>query len=124
MQFWLYAKYRISWSNIGLLFTPSKRTNIEKLDLLKALPKNGLKISLKKRKLFTKLQYMWNTFFIKKEGFAENHWQVPDNKGRFHLYSDTSKFARWSVFINSKAKIIGYPIKECLMQQRTIQLQN
>ena len=31
-----------------LLFTPSKRSHIAKLDLLKALLKNGLKISLKK----------------------------------------------------------------------------
>ena len=49
-----------------LLFTPSKRSHIAKLeDLLKALGKNGLKISPKKCQLFRKeLQYMHNTIFI------------------------------------------------------------
>ena len=49
-----------------LLFTPSKGSNTAKLeDLLKALLKNGLKISLKKYQLFrTELQYMGNTVFI------------------------------------------------------------
>ena len=50
-----------------LLFTPSKIVYIAKLeDLLKALRKNGLKISPKKCQLFrTELQYMGNTIFIK-----------------------------------------------------------
>ena len=50
-----------------LLFTPSKETCFHKLEhLLKALCKNGLKISPKKCKLFkTELQYMGNTMFIK-----------------------------------------------------------
>ena len=50
-----------------LLFTPTKRAHMAKLeDLLKALLKNGLKISLKKCQLFkTELQYMGNTIFIK-----------------------------------------------------------
>ena len=50
-----------------LLFTPSKKVHIAKLeDLLKALRKNGLKISPKKCQLFrTELQYMGNTIFIK-----------------------------------------------------------
>ena len=50
-----------------LLFTPSKKAHIDKLeDLLKALKKNGLKISPKKCQLFrTELQYMGNTMFIK-----------------------------------------------------------
>ena len=49
-----------------LLFTPSKRSHKVKLeDLLKALLKNGLKISSKKCQLFrTELQYMGNTIFI------------------------------------------------------------
>ena len=49
-----------------LLFTPSKKFHIDKLeDLLKALLKNGLKISPKKCQLFRKeLQYMGNTIFI------------------------------------------------------------
>ena len=50
-----------------LLFTPSKKSHIAKLeDLLKALLKNGLKISPKKCQLFrTELQYIGNTIFIK-----------------------------------------------------------
>ena len=50
-----------------LLFTPRKKSHIAKLeDLLKALRKNGLKISPKKCQLFrTELQYMGNTIFIK-----------------------------------------------------------
>ena len=49
-----------------LLFTPSKRFHVDKLqDLLKALLKNGLKISPKKCQLFrTNLQYMGNEIFI------------------------------------------------------------
>ena len=45
-----------------LLFIPSKRSHMDKLeDLLKALLKNGLKISPKKCQLFrTNLQYMGN----------------------------------------------------------------
>ena len=50
-----------------LLFTPSKKSQVAKLeDLLKALLKNGLKISPKKCQLFrTELQYIGNTIFIK-----------------------------------------------------------
>ena len=50
-----------------LLFTPSKKSHIVKLeDLLNALLKNGLKISLKKCQSFrTALQYMGDTIFIK-----------------------------------------------------------
>ena len=49
-----------------LLFTPSKKSHMDKLeDLLKALLKNGLKISPKKCQFFrTKLQYMGNEIFI------------------------------------------------------------
>ena len=49
-----------------LLFTPSKRSHMDNLkDLLKALLKNGLKISPKKCQLFrTNLQYMCNEIFI------------------------------------------------------------
>ena len=50
-----------------LLFTPTKLSHFEKLeDLLKALHKNGLKISPKKCQLFkTDLQYMGNTVYIR-----------------------------------------------------------
>ena len=50
-----------------LLFTPSGELHMSKLeDLLKALLKNGLKISLKKCQLFrTELQYMGDIIFIK-----------------------------------------------------------
>ena len=49
-----------------LLFTPSKRSYIDKLeDLLKVLLKNGLKISPRRCQLFrTNLQYMGNEIFI------------------------------------------------------------
>ena len=52
-----------------LLFTPTKQPHFEKLeDLLKALCKNGLKISPKKCQLFkTELQYMGNTILIKRQ---------------------------------------------------------
>ena len=52
-----------------LLFSPSKRSHIAKLeDLLKALFKNGLKISQKKCQLFrTNFQYMGNEIFIKEK---------------------------------------------------------
>ena len=50
-----------------LLFTPNKQMHFEKLiDLLRALCKNGSKISPKKCQLFkTELQHMGNTIFIK-----------------------------------------------------------
>ena len=50
-----------------LLFTPSKKAHIAKLeDLLKALLKGGLKISPRKCQLFkTELQYMGNVIFMK-----------------------------------------------------------
>ena len=50
-----------------LLFTQSKSSHFDKLeDLLKALRKNGLKISPKKCQLFkTELQYMGNIIFIR-----------------------------------------------------------
>ena len=49
-----------------LLFTPSKRSHMDKLKgLLRALLKKSLKISLKKCQLFrTSLQYMGNEIFI------------------------------------------------------------
>ena len=48
------------------LFTPSKKSHIDKVeDILKALLKNGLKISPKKCQYFrTELQYMGNTISI------------------------------------------------------------
>ena len=50
-----------------LLFTPSKKAHMTKLEnLLKALLKNGLKISPKKCQLFkTELQYMGSVTCIK-----------------------------------------------------------
>ena len=61
-----------------LLFTPSKKAHLAKLeDLLRALRKNGLKISPKKCQLFrTELQYMGNTIFIKeRRGLCEAFMQ-------------------------------------------------
>ena len=60
-------KYCEATMNGSLLFTPTKKSLIMKLEyLLQALLKNGLKISPKKCQLFRKeLQYMGNTIFIK-----------------------------------------------------------
>ena len=59
-------KYHEAIMDDLLLFTPSKNSHMSKLeDLLKALLKNGLKISPKKCQLFkTSLQYMGNEIFI------------------------------------------------------------
>ena len=56
-----------------LLFTPSKRSHRDKLeDLLKALLKNGLKISPKKCQLFrTNLQYMGTTLEEQVTGYTK-----------------------------------------------------
>ena len=184
-------KYSETTMDDLLLFTPSKSSHIAKLEaLLKALLKNGLKISQKKCQLFrTNLQYMGNTIFIKdkrvcikplnsleaiqksqppttvkgcrsfvgmvnflsrfcpelqkllkpiydstRKGrpFAwgkEQHdafeeikhrlikppvLHMPNTTGRFHLYSDTSKFATGSTLYqiqNGKPKSIGYVSK-------------
>ena len=171
-----------------LLFTPFKQMHMRKLeDLLKALLKNGLKISPRKCQLFkTELQYMGNTIFIQGKRvcvkplhsqleaiqkleppktvkgcrsfagmvnflsiFCQDlqkllkpiynltrtgrafQWQqeqqtafeeiksrlqkppilhLPDGKGRFHLYSDTSKYATGSALYqiqNGKPKLIA-----------------
>ena len=60
-------KYREVIMDDLLLFTPTKKVHISKLkDLLKALMKNGPKISPRKCQLFkTELQYMGNVIFIK-----------------------------------------------------------
>ena len=50
-----------------LLFTPMKSSHFDKLDLLKALHKNGLKISPKYQLFRTDLQYMDNTIFIREK---------------------------------------------------------
>ena len=175
-----------------LLFMPSKQMHMRKLeDLLKALLKNGLKISPRKCQLFkTELQYMGNTIFIQGKRVcvkplrsrleAIQKWEplntvkgcrsfagmvnflsifcqdlqkplkpiydltrkgrpflwqqeqqtafeeiknrlqkppilhLPDDKGRFHLYSDTSKYAMGSALYqiqNGKSKLIAYASK-------------
>ena len=173
-----------------LLFTPSKESHMSKLeDLLKALLRNGLKISPKKCQLFrTSLHYMGNEIFIQNRkvcvqplrnrleaiqrlqppttvkgwrSFAgmvnflsspelqkllkpiydltrkgrpfiwgkEQHvsfeeikcrlikapvLHMPNKTGRFHLYSDTSKFVTGSALYhiqNGKPKLIAYASK-------------
>ena len=174
-----------------LLFTPSKGAHMAKLeDLLKALLKNGLKISPKKCQLFrTILHYMGNEIFIQnkrvcikplrsrldaiqklqppttakgrrsfvgmvnflsmfcpelqkvlkpiynltrkdrpfiwgkeQDSFEEIKHRLikppvlhmPNTAGRFHLYSDTSKFAAGSTLYqiqNGKPKLITYASK-------------
>ena len=58
-----------------LLFTPSKKSHIAKLeDFLKVLLKNGLKISPKKCHLFRKeLQYMGNAILLRTGEFGSIH---------------------------------------------------
>ena len=52
-----------------LLFTPSKRSHISKLEDIKSTIKNGLKISQKKGQLFrTNLHYLGNEIFIQNKG--------------------------------------------------------
>ena len=178
-----------------LLFTPSKASHMNKLeDLLKALLKNGLKISPKKCQLFrTSLQYMGNEIFIQnrkacvqplrnrleaiqrlqppttmkgcrsfagmvnflsmfclelqkllkpiydltrkgrtfiwgkeQQGSFEEikhrlikppDLHMPNKTGRFHLYSDTSKFATGSApyqIQNGKPKLTAYASKRLL----------
>ena len=60
-----------------LLFTPSKKAHIAKLeDLLRALLKNSLKISPKKCQLFKiELQYMGNVIFIKDKKVCPKPWR-------------------------------------------------
>ena len=175
-----------------LLFTPTEETHMNKLeDLLKALLKNGLKISPKKCQLFkTSLQYTGNELFIENKKVCVKllrnrseaikklqppktpkgcrsfagvvnflsmfcpelqkllkpiydltrkgrpfHWgkeqqdsfeeikcrlmkppvlHMPNKTGRFHLYSDTSKFATGSTLYqiqNGKPKLIAYASK-------------
>ena len=56
-----------------LLFTPTKESNFEKLkDLLKALCRNGLKISPKCQLFKTELPYMGNTIFIENRRVCVN----------------------------------------------------
>ena len=52
---------------------------------------------------------------------------MPYATGRFHLYSDTSKFATGSVLYqiqNGKPKLIAYASKNCQKLQETILLLN
>ena len=183
-----------------LLFTPTKKVHISKLeDLLKALLKNGLKISPRKCQLFkTELQYMGNVIFIKdrkvcvkplrsrveailklnppsmlkgcrsfagmvnflsmfcpelqrllkpiynltrkgrhfiwgkekQEAFEEINRRLvkalvlhmPNCEGRFHLYSDMSKFAAGSALYqiqNGKLRLIAYASKRLLEAVRS-----
>ena len=175
-----------------ILFTPSKESHTNKLeDILKALLKNGLKISPKKCQLFkTSLQYMGNEIFIENKKVCVKplrsrleaiqklqppktpkgcrsfagvvnflsmfcpelqkllkpiydltrkgkpfYWgkeqqdsfkeikcrlmkppvlHMPNKTGRFHLYSDTSKFVTGSALYqiqNGKPKLIAYASK-------------
>ena len=52
---------------------------------------------------------------------------LPDSKGRFHLYSDTSKFAMGSELYqiqNVKPKLIAYTSKRLPKEAKTIPLQS
>ena len=128
-----------------LLFTPTKSSHFDKLeDLLKALHKNGLKISPKKCQLFkTDLQYMGNTIFIRNkrvcirplrnwiEAIQKQQKAFKEIKCRlqrppvlnlpnfpiFQPYSDTSKFATGSALYqiqNGQPRLIAYAGKRML----------
>ena len=84
-----------------LLFTPSKRSYSDKMkDLLKALLKNGLKISPKKCQLFrTSLQYMSNEIFIQNKKVC-----VQPLRNRLEAIlklkpPTTMKGCRWCIFL-------------------------
>ena len=87
-----------------LLFTPSKETHMNKLeDLLKALLKNGLKISPKKCQLFkTSLQYMGNEIFIEnKKSMCETTKEQARSNSEATTTKNTQgmqKFCRCSKF--------------------------
>ena len=68
-------KYFKAIKDYLLLLSPGKKLHISKLeDLLKALLKNGLKLSPMKCQLFRReLQYMGNTIFIKDRRVCVNH---------------------------------------------------
>ena len=126
-----------------ILFILSKESHMNKLeDILNALLKNGLKVSPKKCQLFrTSLQYMGNEIFIENKKVCvkplRNRLEaiqrlqppktpkgcrltkppvlhMPNKTGRFHLYSDTSKFATRSALCQKqggKPKLIVYASK-------------
>ena len=87
-----------------LLFMLTKQSHFDKVeDLLKALCKNGLKISPKKCQLFrTELQYMGNTIFIKnKKGVCKtikkligsnSKIKAPYNSKRLQNFYQNGKF--------------------------------
>ena len=105
---------------------------------MKTLLKNGLKISPKKCQLFKKeLQYMGNVIFIKDRKVCVKPLRsrpeamqklrlptapkgcrrftgMPNHEGRFHLYSDTSKFTAGSALYqiqNGQPRLIAYASK-------------
>ena len=83
-----------------LLFTPPKETHMNKLeDLLKALLKNGLKISPKKCQLFrTSLQYMGNEIFIentKDQTKSNSEATTTKNTQEMQKFCRCSKFSKY-----------------------------
>ena len=87
-----------------LLFTPTKLSHFEKLeDLLKALCKNGLKISPKKCQLFkSDLQYIGNTVFIRNKRVCVRPLKK-SNQGNSEINASCnnqrlSKFCRYGEF--------------------------
>ena len=69
------------------------------------------------------------------DSFMEIKWRLmkppvlhmPNKTGRFHLYSDTSKFATGSTLYQiqgGKPKLIAYASKDSLRQQKIIPSQN
>ena len=110
-----------------LLFMPNKQMHFEKLiDLLRALCKNGLKISLKKCQLFkTELQYMGNTIFIKEKRVCVKPLQSrleaiqklkpPTNQKGCQSFTDIVNFV--SIFCPELQKLLK-PIYELTKKDR------
>ena len=90
-----------------LLFTLSKESHMSKLeDLLKALLKNGLKISLKKCQVFkTSLHYMGNKIFIQNRKVCVHllrnrleviqRLQPPNHSNRMQKFCGDGKFSEY-----------------------------
>ena len=113
-------RYYEAIMNDLLLFTPSKNSHMNKLeDLLKALLKNGPKISPKKCQLFkTSLQYMGNEIFIQNRKVcvqplrnrleAIQKLQPPKDSERIQ------KFCRYGEFLKHVLPRVTKTIKTCL----------
>ena len=107
---------------------PSKESHINKLkDILSALLKNGLNLTRKGRPFLWGKEQQDSFREMKCRLIKPSVLHMPNKTGRFHLYSDTSKFAAGSTLYQiqgGKPKLIAYASKDSLRQQRITQSQN